>query len=55
MGALQDGFTKLGYVDGRNSKLIHRFPNEVPDNFQRMAAELVSDDVDVLMSGAVGA
>ena len=54
-GALQDGFTKLGYVDGRNFKLVHRFPNEVPENFQRMAAELVSMNVDVLMSGSIGA
>jgi putative ABC transport system substrate-binding protein len=54
-GALQDGFAKLGYVDGHNFKLIQRFPNEVPENFQRMAAELVSLNVDVLMGGAVGA
>ena len=52
-GALEDGFAKLGYIDGRNFKLIHRFPNEIPDNFRRMAAELVSLNVDVLMGGAV--
>ena len=54
-GALQDGFSKLGYVDGGNFKLVHRFPNEAPENFQRMAAELVSMNVDVLMSGSIGA
>jgi ABC-type uncharacterized transport system substrate-binding protein len=53
-GALQEGFAKLGYVDGRNFKLLHRFPNEVPDNFRRMAIELVSLKADVLMGGAVG-
>jgi putative tryptophan/tyrosine transport system substrate-binding protein len=51
-GALREGFTKLGYIDGRNFKLIHRFPNEIPDNFRRMAAELVAMNVDVLMGGA---
>jgi putative ABC transport system substrate-binding protein len=52
-GALLEGFAKLGYVDGRNIKLEHRFPNETPERFKSMAAELVSLNVDVLMGGAV--
>ena len=52
-GALLEGFANLGYVDGRNIKLEHRFPNETPERFRRMAAELVSLNVDVLMGGAV--
>jgi len=40
-------------VDGRNIKLEHRFPNETPDRFKAMAAELVSLNVEVLMGGAV--
>ena len=51
--ALLDGFAKLGYVDGRNIKFEHRFPNETPERFKSMAAELVSLNVDVLMGGAV--
>ena len=51
-GALQEGFARLGYVDGRNIKLEHRFPNETPERFKSMAAELVSMNVDVLMGGA---
>jgi ABC-type uncharacterized transport system substrate-binding protein len=51
-GALQEGFARLGYVDGRNIKLEHRFPNETPEHFKSMAAELVSLNVDVLMGGA---
>jgi len=50
--ALLDGFAKLGYVDGRNIKLEHRFPNETPERFRSMAAELVSLNLDVLMGGA---
>lgn len=52
--ALNEGFAKLGYVDGRNIKLLHRFPNETPARFRSMAAELVSLNVDVLMGGAIG-
>ncbi len=51
--ALLEGFSKLGYVDGRDFRLLHRFPNEVPERFRSMAAELVSMNVDVLMGGAV--
>src|SRR5215475_8392078 len=46
---LTDGLLDLGYRDGSNITLEHRFPNEIPDQFQRMAAELVSLDVDVLI------
>jgi len=51
--ALVKGFTDLGYVEGRTIVLDHRFPNEVPAQFERMAAELVASGVDVLI--AVGA
>jgi putative tryptophan/tyrosine transport system substrate-binding protein len=33
--ALIEGFTKLGYVEGRNIRLIHRFPDERPDASRR--------------------
>ena len=48
--ALLQGFIELGYIDGRNSKLEHRFPNEMPERFRGMAAELVSLNVDVLVA-----
>jgi putative ABC transport system substrate-binding protein len=51
--ALLEGFSKLGYLDGSNFRLLHRFPNEDPARFKRMAEELVSINVDVLMGGAV--
>jgi len=54
-GAIREGFAKLGYVDGQNIKLIHRFPNELPERFRSMAAELVSMNVDVLMGGSIAA
>lgn len=51
--ALVEGFSRLGYVDGRNFRLLHRFPNEDPERFKSMAAELVTMNVDVLMGGSV--
>jgi putative ABC transport system substrate-binding protein len=53
--AVIEGFSKLGYVDGRDFRLLHRFPNETPELFRSMAAELVAMNVDVLMGGSLGA
>src|SRR5438874_7662482 len=49
-GALREGFKDLGYVEGKNIRLEHRFPNEVPDRFRSMVAELVALKVDVFVS-----
>lgn len=51
--ALVAGFSDIGYVEGRNIALEHRFPNEIPAQFRSMAAELVASGVDVLV--AIGA
>src|ERR1700751_659887 len=53
--SLVEGFTKLGYVDGQNITLEHRFPNEVPEVFDRMAAELASIKCDVLVGAGAAA
>src|SRR6266550_1690986 len=50
LGGLVEGFTNLGYVDGKNIVLEHRFPNEQPDRFISLAAELVQLKVDVLVA-----
>jgi len=47
---LMEGFKSLGYVEGRNINLVHRFPNEIPERFTAMAADLVSSKVDVLVA-----
>jgi putative ABC transport system substrate-binding protein len=47
-GCLHDGFEELGYTSGK-IELIHRFPNEKPELFQAMAAELVALAPDVLV------
>jgi putative ABC transport system substrate-binding protein len=47
---LLEGFRALGYIDGKNINLVHRFPNEMPDRFRSMAAELIASNVDVLVT-----
>jgi putative tryptophan/tyrosine transport system substrate-binding protein len=47
-GCLLDGFEELGYASG-DIELIHRFPDEKPEKFQSMAAELVAFAPDVLV------
>jgi putative ABC transport system substrate-binding protein len=51
--ALVKGFTDIGYIDGKTVVLEHRFPNEQPAQFRRMAAELATSGIDVLV--AIGA
>jgi putative ABC transport system substrate-binding protein len=48
-GSLIEGFRNLGYSEGRIA-LEHRFPNEMPELFASMAAELVSLKPDVLVA-----
>jgi putative ABC transport system substrate-binding protein len=45
-----EGFRDLGYENGRNIILEHRFPNEIPERFRSMVDELVALKVDVLVA-----
>src|ERR1700727_1348285 len=47
-GCLLDGLEELGYSP-QKIELLHRFPDEKPEKFQSMAAELVSLAPDVLV------
>jgi putative ABC transport system substrate-binding protein len=48
--ALRRGFRELGYVEGQNILLEHRFPAEQAQRFTDFAAELVRLKVDVLVA-----
>jgi putative tryptophan/tyrosine transport system substrate-binding protein len=50
LGALKQGFNDLGYIDGKTIALEHRFPNEQPERFASLAAELAALPVDVLVA-----
>lgn len=48
--ALNQGFSSLGYVEGRSIVLEHRFPDERPERFASMARELAAIPVDILVA-----
>jgi putative ABC transport system substrate-binding protein len=48
--ALMQGFSSIGYIEGRSILLEHRFPNERPERFISMARELAGIPVDILIA-----
>jgi putative tryptophan/tyrosine transport system substrate-binding protein len=40
LGALTKAFHELGYSEGKNIELDHRFPAEQPERFRALAQEL---------------
>ncbi len=50
LAAFRQGLADVGYVEGQNIIVEHRFPAEKPERFQSMAAELVGLKLDVLVA-----
>jgi putative tryptophan/tyrosine transport system substrate-binding protein len=50
LAAFRQGLADVGYVEGKNIVVEHRFPGEKPERFQSMAAELVGLKLDVLVA-----
>ena len=50
LGALVEGLKGLGYIDGKTIALEHRFPNEIPERFVSLAAELAALKPEVLVA-----
>jgi len=50
LGALTKAFHELGYFEGRNIELDHRFPAEQPERFRSLAQELAESKVDVIVA-----
>src|SRR5258708_9192050 len=50
VGALTKAFHDLGYYEGKNSELEHRFPAELPERFRALAQELVEGKVDAIVA-----
>lgn len=48
--AVRLGFIDHGYVEGRTITFEHRFPNEEPERFRSMAAELAALQPDVFLT-----
>jgi len=47
---LVKAFNDLGYIEGKNIHLDHRFPAENPDRFRTLARELVDEKPDVIVA-----
>src|SRR3954471_1015726 len=50
LGALTKAFHALGYFEGKNIELDHRFPAEQPERFRTLAQELVERKIDVIVA-----
>src|SRR4051794_25460092 len=50
LGALTKAFHELGYFEGKNIELDHRFPAEQPERFRVLAQELAESKVDVIVA-----
>jgi len=50
LGVLTKAFHELGYVEGKNIELDHRFPAEQPERFRALAQELADSKVDVIVA-----
>jgi putative tryptophan/tyrosine transport system substrate-binding protein len=53
LNVLRKAFNDLGYIEGKNIVLEHRFPAEQPEKFRMLARELVDAKPDVIISVAV--
>jgi putative ABC transport system substrate-binding protein len=50
LGALRQGFSEIGYVEGKDFSLENRFAAEQYERYGPLAAELVASKVDVLVA-----
>ena len=50
LGALTSAFHALGYFEGKNIELDHRFPAEQPERFRALAEGLAESKVDVIIA-----
>jgi putative ABC transport system substrate-binding protein len=50
LSVVRKAFNDLGYIEGKNIELVHRFPAEKPDRFRALAQELVESKVDAIIA-----
>jgi putative ABC transport system substrate-binding protein len=50
LSVLVKAFNDLGYVEGKNIHLEHRFPAENPERFRTLARELVDEKPDAIIA-----
>jgi putative ABC transport system substrate-binding protein len=50
LSVLRKAFSDLGYIEGKNIQLEHRFPAEQPDRFRTLARELIESRADAIIA-----
>jgi putative ABC transport system substrate-binding protein len=50
LSVVRKAFNDLGYIEGKNIELIHRFPAEKPERFRALAQQLVESKVDAIIA-----
>ena len=50
LSVLRKAFNDLGYIEGKNIQLEHRFPAENPGRFRTLARELVESKPDAIIA-----
>lgn len=53
LSVLRKAFNDLGYIEGKNIQLEHRFPAEQPDQFRTLSRELVESKPDAIIAVTV--
>jgi putative ABC transport system substrate-binding protein len=53
LSVLRKAFKDLGYIEGKNIQLEHRFPAENPDRFRTLARKLVESKPDAIIAVTV--
>jgi putative tryptophan/tyrosine transport system substrate-binding protein len=50
LSLFRQGMQDVGYVEGQNIKVEHRYPAEIPERFNALAVELVQLKVDIIFT-----
>ena len=50
LDGLRSGLRELGYIEGQNLELVHRYVEGQPDKYPALAAELVGLSVDTIVT-----
>jgi hypothetical protein len=50
LDGLRDGLRELGYIEGQNLELVHRYVEGQPDKYAAFTAELIGLPVDIIVT-----
>ena len=50
LAALTEALRDLGYVEGKNTMFLHRYPAHQPDRYRELARDLIANKVDAIIA-----